>query len=245
MILSVTTMPWGKKKSVSEFESVLQSIKDIGFEGVGIEHSLIPKELNHDPGMLAEIMKRVGLKNGGSYSRTKLSDIVWAKASKTPLFWVSVKEKTFPSAIKRLRDFSNRTAKVGITSAIHNELRSSFETQDQMERALEAIPTLKLCIDTAHGEGAGISTIELIEKYRKRVALIHLKDLKNKLPKSKIRFKREFVNAGEGVLDLKSVVRELEEVGYKGHLMLEIEALEGQSPDSVVKKGFDYINTIL
>ena len=96
MILSVTTMPWGKKKSVSEFESVLQSIKDIGFEGVGIEHSLIPKELNHDPGMLAEIMKRVGLKNGGSYSRTKLSDIAWAKASKDSAILGQRQREDFP-----------------------------------------------------------------------------------------------------------------------------------------------------
>jgi len=245
MLLSVTTMPWGKTKSVSEFEAILQSIKDIGFDGVGIEFALIPNELKHNPGMVSEIVERMGLENGGAYSRTRASDILWAKGSKTPLFWVTVKEKTFPAALRRLRDFSNRTSKVGITSALHNELRSSFETQDQIERALKAIPTLKLCIDTAHGAGAGMNSVELIEKYQKRVSLVHLKDLKSKLPKSRIRFKRDFVNAGEGVLDLKSVVAKLEEINYKGQLMLEIEALEGQLPDSVVKKGFEYINTLL
>lgn len=238
-------MPWGKTKSVSEFEAILQSIKDTGFDGVGIEFALIPNELKHNPGMVYEIVKRVGLENGGAYSRTRTSDIAWAKVSKTPLFWVTVKEKTLPAALRRLRDFSKSTSKVGITSALHNELRSSFETQDQIEQALKAIPTLKLCIDTAHGAGAGVNAIELIGKYRKRVALVHLKDLKSKLPKSRIRFKRDFVNAGEGVLDLRSVVAKLEEISYKGQLMLEIEALEGQLPDVVVKKGFEYINTLL
>ncbi len=245
MLISVTTMPWGKTKSVSEFEAILQSIKDTGFDGVGIEFALIPNELKHNPGMVYEIVKRVGLENGGAYSRTRTSDIAWAKVSKTPLFWVTVKEKTLPAALRRLRDFSKSTSKVGITSALHNELRSSFETQDQIEQALKAIPTLKLCIDTAHGAGAGVNAIELIGKYRKRVALVHLKDLKSKLPKSRIRFKRDFVNAGEGVLDLRSVVAKLEEISYKGQLMLEIEALEGQLPDVVVKKGFEYINTLL
>jgi len=245
MILSVTTMPWGKKKFPSEFEAILQTIRDIGFGGVGIEGSKLPNELIKNPGMVRDIVKKVGLENGGTYSRARIPDIAWAKESGTPLFWISTQDKTLGSAIRHLRDFSNRAEKVGIISALHNELRSSVETQDEIEKALEAIPALKLCIDTAHGAGAGVDANGLIEKYRRRVALIHLKDLKNKLPKSQIRFKRDFVNAGEGVLELKSVVKKLEEVGYKGQLMLEIEALEGQSPDDVVKKGFEHVRAML
>jgi sugar phosphate isomerase/epimerase len=243
MILSVTTMPWGKKKTSEDFESVLETIKDIGFEGVGIEHSLIPKELMHQPEKLASIVKRVGLENGGTYSRTRASDIPWAKRSKTPLFWVSVKEENYAAALRTLRDFTTRATKYGIISSLHNELRSSFETQEQLVGALNAIKGLTLCIDTAHGVGAGVDCLELIEKYPKRISLVHLKDLREILPKSKIRFKRDFVNVGDGSLDLKSVVKKLESVGYKGQLMLEIEALAGQKPADVVKKGYEYINS--
>jgi sugar phosphate isomerase/epimerase len=245
MKLSVTTMPWGKKKTSEEFESVLQSIKDIGFEGVGVEPSLIPKELKHEPAKLGQIVRRVGLENGGTYSRARANDIQWAVGSNTPLFWISVQDKTLAQAIRHLREFSKKTTKAGVIAALHNELRSPIETQEEIVAALDAIPDLKLCIDTAHGAGAGVDVNGVIESYSKRVALVHLKDLKQKLPKSKIRFKRDFVNVGEGALDLKSVVKKLEEVGYKGQLMLEIEALGGQSPDGVVRKGFEYATGIL
>lgn len=244
MKLSVTTMPWGKKKTPEEFETVLQTIKDIGFEGVGIEPSLVPKELMHEPTKLESIVRRVGLENGGTYSRIRAQDIPRAVASKTPLFWVSVKARTLALAIRSLRDFSKKATRAGIICALHNELRSSIETQDEIVSSLEAIPDLKLCLDTAHGVGAGVDLNWVIDTYPERVALVHLKDLKQRLPKSKIRFKRDFVNAGDGVLDLRSVVDKLKLIGYNGQLMLEIEALEGQSPDRVVRKGFDYLTTI-
>ena len=243
MILSVTTIAWGKKKTPEGFEGVLHSIKDIGFEGVGIEGSKLPKELIHDPKMAREIIKKVGLENGGTYSRARVQDIRWAKESGTPLFWISVQDRPLSAAIRRLRNFSNAASKQGIVAALHNELRSSIETQEQIETTLGAIPTLKLCIDTAHGAGAGVDVLGLVEKYQKRLALVHLKDLKSILPKSKIRFRRDFVNAGDGALDLKSVVKKLQEVGYSGQLMLEIEALQGESPDKVVKKGFEHVSS--
>jgi sugar phosphate isomerase/epimerase len=238
-------MPWGKLKTADEFETVLRTIKEIGFEGAGIEFSLLPVQLKHEPEMLASMMGRVGLESGGSYSRTRASDIDWARRSKTPLFWVTVKERTYPAALSRLREFTRKANKQNIASSLHNELRSSFETQDQILGALKAIQGLTLCIDTAHGVGAGVDSVGLIERYPNRISLIHLKDLRQILPKYKIRFKRDFVNVGDGVLDLKSVVRKLQDVGYEGQLMLEIEALAGQKPTDVVATGYEHISKML
>lgn len=245
MKLSVTTMPWGKIRSGDGFEAVLKTIKRIGFEGVGIEYNLLPKELKHEPEKLASMMERVGLESGGSYSRTRVSDIDWARRSRTPLFWVTVKERTYLAAVSRLRDFTRMAKKQKIASSLHNELRSSFETRQQLVGALDAIDDLTLCLDTAHGVGAGIDPVRLIEEYPERISLIHLKDLRQLLPKYKIRFKRDFVNVGDGVLDLRSVVRKLQDVGYDGQLMLEIEALEGQRPNDAVRKGYEHMNRIM
>jgi sugar phosphate isomerase/epimerase len=245
MKLSVTTMPWGKLKTESEFKQTLSSIKEIGFDGVGIEFRLLPKQLMDEPEVLPGILADVGLENGGTYSPTRIRELRWARRSKTPLLWVSAKEKDFKTALRRLRGFSRISKKWGIITALHNELRSSVETQPQIMTALESIGDLKLCLDTAHGEGANVNTIEMIQKYSDRLALVHLKDLRAKVPKSKVRFRRDFVNVGEGVVNLKQIIEKLDEIGYAGQLMLEIEALEDREPTSVVREGFEHISSMM
>jgi sugar phosphate isomerase/epimerase len=238
-------MPWGRLHSAGEFEEVVQSIKDIGFDGVGIEGQLLPADLKKSPELIPGILKRSNLENGGTYSRARIPDIAWAKKAKIPLFWVSVYEKGSNAALRRLKLFARKSREAGIIPSLHNELRSSFETEDELVQTLEKIPEVDLCLDTAHGAGAGVDCVSLIQRYPKRISLIHLKDLKQILPKSKIRFKRDFVNVGKGALDLKSVVKALNSIRYNNQLMLEIEALESEKPNNAVKEGFEYITGLI
>jgi sugar phosphate isomerase/epimerase len=194
---------------------------------------------------LPDMLRKRGLANGGTFSPCSEYVLSWASASKTPLMWVAAKAKGDRAAISMLKSYAKKSLKSGVLSALHNELRSSFQTQDQIERALNTIPELALCYDTAHADGAGMNVNEVFEKYKTRLALVHLKDLREKLPKSLIRFRRDFVNVGKGVVDLRSIVSELYSIKYKGQLMLEIEALEGQDPESAVREGYDYIQKIL
>jgi len=245
MKLSVTTYPWGKLRTTDQFRSVLDAINEIGFEGVGIEFSLLPQELKDNPEMLPAIIRKARLENGGTYSPGSRKELEWSRVSKTPLLWVSVKAKTEAMALNRLRSFARLSRKYRIITALHNELRSSFQKQPQLEKALDSIKELSFCLDTAHGEGAGVDCLGMIEKYSKKLALVHLKDLKAKMPISKIRFTRDFVNIGKGIVDLNAVVEKLDEVGYKGQLMLEIEALENQDPANAVREGFEYMNRLI
>ena len=68
---------------------------------------------------------------------------------------------------------------------------------------------------------------------------MHLKDLRAKIPMKEVRFTRDFVNVGRGIIDLQSAVNNLKDVGYSGQLMLEIEALQGEA-GPVVLEGFQY-----
>ncbi len=245
MKLSVTTYPWGRLKTTDQFTSILGTIRDAGFEGVGIEFSLMPQELKDNPKLIPGIMKQAKLENGGTYSPTSSKELEWSGISKTPLLWISTKAKTQPLAIRKIRTFARLSKKSGIIPALHNELRSSFQTQPQLESALDSIPELEFCLDTAHGTGAGVDCLEMIEKYSKRLALVHLKDLRAKMPMSKIRFTRDFVNIGKGIVDLRGTVEKLREVDYDGQLMLEIEALSGQSPEVAVREGFEHMKHLL
>jgi sugar phosphate isomerase/epimerase len=245
MKLSITTYPWGQLESPAQFQKVCETVHDIGFEGVGIEFNLLPEELKEQPMLVAPILKVTGLENGGTYSPVKERELHWATASGTPLLWTSIYEKDPAVALKGLSEYAKKCAKLDIICALHNELGSSIQTQPELTSALDSINELKLCLDTAHGVGAGVDLMQIIDRYTSRLALMHLKDLRAKIPMGQIQFERDFVNVGHGVVDLKGVVKKLKDVHYDGQLMLEIEALAGGDPDTVVREGYEFVTGLL
>ena len=245
MKLSVTTYPWGKLETPAQFQRVCETIRDIGFEGIGIEFDLLPEQLKDQPKLVSPILERAGLENGGTYSPVKQRELEWAASSGTPLLWTSIYEKDPDAALRDLGEYAKKCAKLKVICALHNELGSSIQTQPEIIRALDSIDELMLCLDTAHGVGAGVDLIQMIEMYRGRLALVHLKDLRAKIPMTEIKFERDFVNVGHGIVDLKTVVKKLREVRYDGQLMLEIEALAGGNPDAVVREGYEFVKKLL
>lgn len=173
-------------------------------------------------------------------------DIEWAKAAGSKLLWVVVRKKDCNEALKMLAEFTDKASSEGITVALHNHLRTCFETEDQVLSALESIPKLRICLDTAHAEAAGIDSVKFIKEHASKIGLVHLKDLRVKAPpKSKIRFTTDFVNVGNGIINFKPVIAALRDVKYNGDLMVEVEALSGQSPNDIAKKSMDYLNKLL
>ncbi len=245
MKLSVATYPWGKLDTRAHFEKICRTIRRIGYEGVGIEFDFLPEELKDRPELVQPILEEARLENGGTYSPVKERELKWAAASGTPLLWTSVYEKDPSVALERLREYAKNCTRLGVICALHNELGSSIQTQPEIIKALDSISELKLCLDTAHGVGAGMDLIQIMEKYANRLALVHLKDLRAKLPMTEIRFERDFVNVGHGIVDLKSVAEKLKGLRYQGQLMLEIEALAGGDPDAVVREGYNFVTKLL
>ncbi len=245
MKLSITTFPWGRLDTPKQLTKVLAEIKKIGFEGVGLEYGILPNAIKKNPELLPQIVEQSGLENGGTYSPGSLSRIKWAKASGTPLIWFSVKAPTRKLAIEKIRKFAETAKENGIIASLHNELGSAVQTPSELGQAMKSIKDLTLCLDTAHGVAAGLDIEKTIEEYRDRITLVHLKDLRAKIPMKEVRFTRDFVNVGRGIIDLRSAVDKLKEVGYSGQLMLEIEALQKEKPDKVVLEGFEYVKNLL
>jgi sugar phosphate isomerase/epimerase len=245
MKMSVTTYPWGQMKTASQLSKILSRIKEIGFEGVGLEYGFLPPALKKDPAKLPNIVKGADLENGGTYSPGALTRIKWAKDSDTPLIWFSVKAPERRTALEKVRRFARDASENGVTASLHNELGTSFQTQAELKQAMDQIKELTLCLDTAHGTAAGVDIEKTIDAYKNRITLIHLKDLRARMPMKQVVFERDFVNAGRGIIDLRSVVNKLKQVGYSGQLMLEIEALQGEDPGPVVTEGYDYIKNLL
>ncbi len=109
-------------------------------------------------------------------------DIEWAKAAGSKLLWVVVRKKDCNEALKMLAEFTDKASSEGITVALHNHLRTCFETEDQVLSALESIPKLRICLDTAHAEAAGIDSVKFIKEHASKIGLVHLKDLRVKAP---------------------------------------------------------------
>ncbi|MGC8598000.1 MAG: sugar phosphate isomerase/epimerase family protein [Thermocladium sp.] len=242
---SITTILWGKFKNEKEFLTTLKYIKQLGYDSVGLEVRMLPSQLLREPRKVKDALEEVGLENGGSYSVMKEQDIEWAKAAGSRLLWVVVREKNCNDALRILAEFTDKASSEGITVALHNHLRTCFENENQVLNALESIPKLKICLDTAHAEAAGIDSIKFINEHTNKIGLVHLKDLRVKAPKSKIRFTRDFVNMGNGIIDFKPIINALKNVKYGGDLMIEVEALSGQSPNDIARNSIEYLNKLL
>lgn len=185
------------------------------------------------------------LANGGTYSPGALTRIQWAKTSETPLIWFSVKDPDRKVALEKVKRFTKSASENGITASLHNELGSSFQTPSELKQAMSKISELTMCLDTAHGVAAGVDIEKTIDEYHDRITLVHLKDLRAKIPMKEVKFTRDFVNVGRGIIDLQSVVNKLKDIGYSGQLMLEIEALQGEDPGPVVLEGYNYVKNLL
>ncbi len=242
MKTSITTILWGKIHTLRDMQGVFAEAKTIGFDGVGLETRLLPIEAIHDPTLVKKALGKVGIENAGSYSTMKLSDISWASKAGTPLLWVVARgDWEFAAAARAVGDLASEAGKSGIDVAVHNHLGTRFETEAQMKKLLDQRKELHVCYDTAHAEACGFDQARFIGEYGHRIALVHLKDLRAKLPKAKVSITRDFVNAGEGVVDFPKVFGALKDANYKGSIMLETEALEGRDPGDVAREGYRLI----
>ena len=243
--LAVGTIAWGFLKNVEDFRRVTEFLAGIGVEGVGIEYRLLPRELRKKPEVLAKILKEAGLENIGSYSNLKEPSIEWGVGSEAKIYWIVNRERDCARADIVLEEYALRTRSSGITAALHNHLRTCYDDLEDLSRILAKTRDLALCLDTAHAVAANIDLEEVLKLYRDRIALVHLKDLRARVSKSSVRFKRDFVNVGEGIVDFKGFLKMLDLYGYRGYLMLEIEALGSMDPYSAVKLGVERVRKIL
>ena len=225
---------------------MLLDIRKIGFNGVGFETRFLPSKFLRNPAELPGVIDECGLENAGCYSSMKKTDVAWGKKSKMPLFWLVIRrEKTVKLAIRTLSKFAKSCREAAIIPALHNHLGTCFETEEEIDQALESVDGLKICYDTAHAEAVGIDQRQFIRKYRDKIALVHLKDLRKKVPKSKISFTKDFVNVGDGIVDFQNVMSALVDYKYDGPMMLELDAAIGKKPGELAREGYARVMNLL
>jgi sugar phosphate isomerase/epimerase len=248
MKLSCSAIAWGQIKDVPQFKRILKSLKETGYEGVGIEYNLLPPYLMKHPERIKEMADEAGLAvpsmaiNENTLYMAEATQKMGAESA-----WLCLFEKDGPSAAKvtkkLLKAFENRGLKIGV----HPHVRSNIETEKQLDQLIKAVKPMKLdvCYDSAHQEALGMDQAAFIKKYHDKIVLAHLKDLKTRVSPAKLDYDRDFVDLGKGLVDFKVVVKALKGIDYRGWLMIEVDFPHKESVEESVKKNFDYLNRLL
>jgi sugar phosphate isomerase/epimerase len=246
--LSCSAIAWGRVESPDQFRKILRSIRDVGYEGVGIEYDLLPEALKKNPQDVLKYAKLEGLE----VPSTALNEnTAWmaeaAKKMGAESAWLCLFEKDSRAAAEvtkmHLRGLTDR----GLKLALHPHVRSNVESYEELDALIRDCRPLSVdvCFDSAHLEALMTDLPEFIKRYKDRIVLAHLKDLKNRKPVSEIDFDRDFVDLGAGLVDFKAVINALKSINYQGWLMIEVDFPHETSVEDSVKKNFDYLRTIL
>jgi inosose dehydratase len=126
---------------------------------------------------------------------------------------------------KLLSEIAQRTADLGVVSTYHNHLNTLSETPAGLEYVLAASDPryLRFELDTAHATAGGGDPAEMILQYRDRLSFMHLKDVADLPSAGKGKYPFQFVELGQGRVDLPAVFAAMDKVGFEGWAVVELD----------------------
>jgi sugar phosphate isomerase/epimerase len=246
--LSCSAIAWGMIKDVPTFTKITQSVADAGYEGIGIEYNLLPAELMKKPELVKDIAQGAGLDvpsmaiNENTAYQAEAAERMGAESG-----WLCLFEKDAAGAAEvtrmHLKEFGKRGLKVGL----HPHVKSNVETNKQLDELIAACKpaTLDVCFDSAHQQALRMDLPAFIERYKDRLCLVHLKDLRVMKDPKDIDYDNDFVDLGEGLCDFPAIMKALKDVRYPGWLMVEVDFAHKITVEESVKKNFDYLKPMM
>lgn len=142
-----------------------------------------------------------------------------------------------PAECKRLgqllTEIGKRTADMGVTLGYHNHLNTISERPECLERVLDAADAryVKLLLDSAHYLAGGGDPAKAVEKHRKRLVFVHVKDMVD-APMGTERNQKypfKFVELGQGRVDIPAFFTALHKIKYRGWAVVELDRVPVKS----------------
>ena len=134
---------------------------------------------------------------------------------------------------KLLAEIGKRTADLGVPIGFHNHMNNLGERPDEVRWILDAADPryVKLQLDTAHYQQGGGDPVKAVKEYRDRLIFLHIKDLESPVPEGTGHQSQSyrFVELGRGKVDFKGVFAALDEIGFKGWAVVELDRVPDQS----------------
>lgn len=126
-----------------------------------------------------------------------------------------------------LTELGRRTADIGIPVSYHHHMNALGERPEEIRAILDAADPkyVSFQLDTAHYQQGGGDPVRAVREYRDRLSFLHIKDVQGPLPGATGDLSRsyQFVELGRGKVDLKGVFDALNEVGFKGWAVVELD----------------------
>lgn len=156
----------------------------------------------------------------------------------------------FAKGMNKLGDIANS---MGIRLVYHHHMGTVVQTAEEIDRMMDmtAPDKFALLYDTGHLAYCGQDYLAVLKKYAKRIAHVHLKDIRpevvEKVKKEKLSFLQgvregAFTVPGDGCIDFAPVFDELDKSGYEGWMIVEAEQDPAKAnPLEYALKARDYI----
>lgn len=124
----------------------------------------------------------------------------------------------------------------GMKVACHHHMGTGVQTMEEIDRFMSSVnDNVYLLYDSGHiyySEGTSQSCVDLLERYKDRIAHVHLKDVRPEILKKVKDEKMSFLGGvragaftvpGDGCIDFAPLFNILEKSGYKGWMVVEAE----------------------
>lgn len=131
-----------------------------------------------------------------------------------------------------LNEFARITLNEGVTSCFHNHVGTVIETADELDQLISRTDDMSvfLGLDTGHLAWAGADPVAVCRKYADRIKTLHLKDIDEQVRLDGVEQKWDydtftangiFTELGEGSVDFPAILSVLNDVDFKGWLIVE------------------------
>ena len=204
-------------------------------------------DVNPDPKMFAEQIAKF----------EELAKFVKAVGGKY-LQATTYKRDSYPPGKEKLSDLAvilnqigESVKKQGVELLLHNHMHQLCQTPDEVSQILNETDPKKVgfLLDIAHYSQAGGNPSEAILKYKKRIKLLHIKDVLTPKPmhSGPLNYNYQFVELGKGnKINLPEILTSLKEIGFKGWCMIELDSVPdtGKSPLEATKTSLEYLQNL-
>ena len=132
-----------------------------------------------------------------------------------------------------LTKLGERAKAAGVKLVYHNHMGNLGERPEEVAEVLAASDpaAVGLLFDMAHFTQAGGDCAKAIHDHKSRLALVHAKDVRTvqRMPDSPQRQSNyQFVELGRGRVDIPGAFAALKDVGYRGWVIVELDAVPDQ-----------------
>lgn len=150
---------------------------------------------------------------------------------------------------KRLNEIGKRTlGEYGVKLGYHNQMGSLGERREEVDRIMDATDPKYVwaLLDIAHLQVAGGDPVRFTRDYLNRIAYPHFKDViihptQAAMDGSRPRPKYDFVELGQGKVDIPGALQIMKDFRYKGWIIIELDrAPAGRTPkeSALISKRF-------